>query len=457
VKCEYAAGVADVAVRVIRLLERAQHERCIRRPAVAAPLGLARDHPTRLRDELGSLGGREALGQRRRRQIERGEPLEQHGHPLRVGALVHAIQGHRAPTVAELGDPLVGEDHQLLDQAVGLGLGHGARPDHRAVGVELELRLGGRHLKRAARTVLGQPGGRRARCLERLGYRLGRALVAREEAVELVVVEPCVRADQAAVEARRARTAVRGEDDLRGDDESLRARGEAAGVVRERRRQHRLDGPGDVGAVGASQRLRLERRARTNVSADVGDMDPEANLVALSAGRDRVVEIVGARRVDREGREAAEVAPAVIGLSGVGGSAIRGRRERSVEAALEASLDDQGRGHVGGPFGAAESAQRSGTAGVPFGEHHVAGPNPDRATGETGLRPALEQRLADEESPAPADHPDEGFRGRPPAHGARVGAPPEPVGRGPRVTASGPGPAGLGRAPRRPAASPGRR
>ena len=65
------------------------------------------------------------------------EPLD----PRRVGLLVDAVDGGHAAALAELGDLLVGEDHQLLDQPVGLGLLDGFGAHHRAVVVELELRL----------------------------------------------------------------------------------------------------------------------------------------------------------------------------------------------------------------------------------------------------------------------------------------------------------------------------
>ena len=49
-------GVAEVAVAVVGLLQRAQHERCIRLAAVAAPLRLLRDEPARLDRQLAGLG-----------------------------------------------------------------------------------------------------------------------------------------------------------------------------------------------------------------------------------------------------------------------------------------------------------------------------------------------------------------------------------------------------------------
>ena len=159
-------GVAEVAVAVDGGLERAEHKRCIRGVAVPAALGLAADQAARLRRQLGRLRRGDALriGQRRRRQVERGELLEQDRDPARVRVLVDAVERRRPATLAELGDALVGEDHQLLDQPVGLGLLDRVGADDVAVGVEAELGLGGRDLecrrRGGARAARPPPAGR---------------------------------------------------------------------------------------------------------------------------------------------------------------------------------------------------------------------------------------------------------------------------------------------------------
>ena len=99
----------------------------------------------------------------------------------------------------------------------------------------------------------------------------------------------------------------RAELELGGDREALDARVEAAGVVAERPRQHRRDDPRRVGRVRALARLAVEAALGLHVGGDIGDVDPEAEAVALAAGRDRVVEVAGGRRVDREGRLGGEV------------------------------------------------------------------------------------------------------------------------------------------------------
>ena len=175
--------MAEVAVAVAGRLQRAEHERCIRRPAVAAALGLARDQPARLARRArpprsgesfsGSGGvGRSSAASCSNRTLD----------PLRVGLLVDPVERRHAAALAELGDLLVGEDHQLLDQPVGLGLRDRVRRDH--VARRRRTRTRARRLetssappRRRSRERRGGAAGER----ERLGDPLRRPLAAGEE------------------------------------------------------------------------------------------------------------------------------------------------------------------------------------------------------------------------------------------------------------------------------------
>src|SRR5204863_8030323 len=132
---------------------------------------------------------------------------------LRIGLLVDPVERRDAPPLKELGDPLVGEDHQVLDELVGLGLEHRPGADHGSVAVELELGLERLDLERSD----GPAGGERRRGPTREAERIadGRRRLgpAGEELVELVVVEAGVRAYAAAVKARRPRATVAVQDD----------------------------------------------------------------------------------------------------------------------------------------------------------------------------------------------------------------------------------------------------
>jgi hypothetical protein len=86
-------GVAEVPVAVERLLERAQHERCIRLQPMPAPLGLGRDQATCLAGEDAGLARLELVRKRRSGHVERRELLDHERHPLRIGLLVDPVQG----------------------------------------------------------------------------------------------------------------------------------------------------------------------------------------------------------------------------------------------------------------------------------------------------------------------------------------------------------------------------
>src|SRR5436190_8963253 len=105
--------MADVAVAVVRLLQRAQHERGPALASVAAAPGLAGDEPTDPGGELAGLGGGESLRNRWGRHPERRELLDEELDPGRVGELVDPVEAGDPTPLGELGDALVGEDHQV--------------------------------------------------------------------------------------------------------------------------------------------------------------------------------------------------------------------------------------------------------------------------------------------------------------------------------------------------------
>ena len=73
---------------------------------------------------------------------------------LRIGSLVHAIERLAAPPRQERPDELVREDHQLLDEHVGVRLAFEPGIGDAAFAVEAERDLGRLHLQRAAREAL---------------------------------------------------------------------------------------------------------------------------------------------------------------------------------------------------------------------------------------------------------------------------------------------------------------
>ena len=90
---------------------------------MSASRGLAPGEATGLGGDATGLLGREPLAQRRGRHAERRQLLDQAFDPGRVGLGVDAVDRRHPLALEPLRDLLVGEDHQPLDQPVGLGLG----------------------------------------------------------------------------------------------------------------------------------------------------------------------------------------------------------------------------------------------------------------------------------------------------------------------------------------------
>ena len=231
------------------------------------PRGRGRDAPPpRLTRRLASATSSAATlgvivsGDRRRRQVERRELLDQGDHARPVGPLVDAVERRRPAAFELLGDALVGADHQLLDQRVRLRLLH--RPS--AVTLPSASNSNSGSVVVISSAESGDAGRRAPR------PRAGRARVAPrpapaarpapgEELVELLVGEPHVRADPAAVEAGRARRAVGGEQHLDRDREPLDARG--PGCTRPPRAPPAASAPPSRGRRRSSPAARPRRRA----------------------------------------------------------------------------------------------------------------------------------------------------------------------------------------------------
>ena len=283
-------GVAEVLGVVARPLERAQHEGGKGLAAAAARLHVL-GHPLR---DRGGERGRVAraqpvgVGRRRRRHAEVGQLGDEQEHRLRVGALVHAVEGLAPPAGEELGDLLVGEDHQLLDEHVRLRLPLEARVRDAAAAVEGEDELRRLDPQRAAcepppAQLGGQPVGE-AELLGQLGRRL---LPPGEDGLGPAVREALAAADDRAVEGRLAGLQGGAEGHLRGHGEPVLVRAQAADVLRQRGRKHRRHAAGHVGRERAALRAAVERRAGRDEVRDVRDVHPRAQAVALADDRDR--------------------------------------------------------------------------------------------------------------------------------------------------------------------------
>ncbi len=303
----------------------------------------------------------------------------------------------------------------MLDQPVGLGLLRHAHRTDPTGAIEGELRFAALQLQAAAAHPLGAERGRRfASGRERTRPRLRRILAAGEDAVDTLVVQTLVGADQRPREARANDTGA-GQLELDADRLAVLPRHERAFLVRQRRRQHRLDGSRHVHAGRPPPRFAVEQRPRRDECRHVGDVHVHADrALGRALGRDRVVEVTRRGRIDREGRQPAQV-------SSLGGPASRLTclaLDGGIEAAREPAIDHQRLDHVARDVGAPEPAHDLGSAAAARGadrdEHEVAGCGARAGEADAQLpggaaRPrAREKRQCDDEPAAAFEHGGEG-------------------------------------------------
>ena len=200
--------MAAVAVAVLGLLEGAEHERCIRPPAVPAPRGLAGDQAARLGGDLARLAAREIPG----RSGGVGTPRScELARPAARPAAGRAGRGRgRSPAPAcarAAARPARWRGSSAARSAGGTRSAATARAATTSP-AESKSNSGSEDSTSSAGRRRGARRARRPRpraIASGSATSSGGRLAAGEDRVELVVVEARVGADPAAVEARRAR------------------------------------------------------------------------------------------------------------------------------------------------------------------------------------------------------------------------------------------------------------
>ncbi len=234
-----------------------------------------------------------------------------------------------------------------------------------------------------------------------------------EDAVDLLVVQPRVRADRRAVEAHPRDVGPR-EVELDGHRRALLQRHERAGLVGQRLGQHRLHAPGDVDARPAPRRLAVDERARPHVGADVGDVHPDPGGAVVEAlGGDRVVEVARGDRIDRERRQVGEVAAGDLLVDAVVARLLGGALHGGIEAPPQPAVEHERLEHVGGHVRAPEAAQDLGVAAGARGrpDQHEVADRDARVAVEDHAAARREERLGDEKAPALVDRRDDPLGG----------------------------------------------
>ena len=291
--------MAEVLRRVVGLLERAQHERAERAGARARCAARAARRAWRSR----RAARRPAMADMRSGSGGVGTSARRAGRPgarrARVRALVHAIQARHA----SLGR--AARRRPRWRRSSGARSGGGTRSATRArisrtLPCSSKANSGSSRVddERAARSrsALQRGGGVRARRAAAAPHGSAADSLAGEDAIDPLVVQARVGADQRAVEG--------GAHDLRAVQLQLDGDGRGArrpGAASRRRsesaaRQHRLDRAGHVDAGGAPARLAVDRRALGARGRRRRRCAPTRVVVAVSVllGGDRVVEVARA-------------------------------------------------------------------------------------------------------------------------------------------------------------------
>ena len=189
-----------------------------------------------------------------------------------------------------------------------LGVGDDMGAGHPPVAVEVDLHL--RHVELEGPTVfppgpqhagqIAHPPQERADLAGHLD--LGRARVG-EELIDLFVREPATAADRRPFDVGVDGNPVSAELDPAGPRVAHSPRLEAGEVVGDDLREHRDHPVGKIDARATGERLLVDRRPLRHEMGNVGDVDPEEPVIAFQTlERDRVVEVAGIDRIDRDDR-----------------------------------------------------------------------------------------------------------------------------------------------------------
>ena len=251
---------------------------------------------------------------------------------------MHPVQRWQAVLARYPGDGLVGGEHELLDQLVALVLldpfesvcvalridedlylGHveieaavahplaaergGNVPQTADPSLEVGELIAAQHRQGAARRA-GLVGGRRRQAADLV------EAVLLEKRVGLAVGQALAAANDGVGKSGRAQAALvkRQQDGL---GQAVLAFDEAAQPVGQLLRQHRDDGPDQIGGVAAALGFAVDRTARLHVAADVRDVHAHPHVaIRKLLDRQRVVEILRVVGIDGERRNRAEIEPA---------------------------------------------------------------------------------------------------------------------------------------------------
>ena len=249
---------------------------------------------------------------------------------------MHAVDQRQRLLFQRFGRGDVGEDHELLDQAMRVEPLRHDHPIDRAVRFQHDLALGQFQIERIALVARALHRGigvvQRAQhgLQQRAGDVIGAAV---DRGLRLRISEFRRRAHQDAMERMRALAAIGSDHDPHRQRAARLARFQRAQIVGNALRQHRHHPVREVHRIAALQGVAVERGAGAHIVSDVGDRDGEDEAafigrIGIRLGMHRVVMILGVRRIDGDQRDFAPILAAFQrrGL-GIGDFGERGHRK----------------------------------------------------------------------------------------------------------------------------------
>ena len=286
------------AGRVHRLLHGAEQL-----PAQEGRLGPGLDAG----EQPGAVGRTERPGGDAQPFAEAGQQVLEGIDPGLVGGRVNPVERRSTRGSQPFGDRLVREQHEVLDEPVGV-------VSFRVAGIEqVPPGVGSDH-------GLGQVEVHRAPCGARPGEERGgpshgpdsrphrTGAVTGEETRSILIGQPGGAPDHAAGEAGLQQPSVRADPQAHRPDQPVHVREEGADARGQRFGQHRDGALGEIGRSPPARGLLVHRAARGDVVADVRDMDPDLEAPVRELGRlDRVVVVAGVLGIHGENQPAATI------------------------------------------------------------------------------------------------------------------------------------------------------
>ena len=219
--------------------------------------------------------------------------------PLGIRFLMHAMQRHPVHLAQTDGHGLVGQEHELLDQLVGLVIEVLLEAQHVAARIQPDLDLARTQFQRASLEArptqpLGQQPGILDHVVELVAGRLG------EDRQRLAVGVTPLRMNDGTIELGLLHPPFRCEFEFHALRQTIHPRLERAQLIAQTLGKHRNHPVHKIRRVAPLQCLVIQRRPRLHVVRHIRHMDPHAPTAAgAPLHADGIVEVLRVIRINR--------------------------------------------------------------------------------------------------------------------------------------------------------------